>query len=83
MTVLYCTIYFLLCLYVSWRIKLTNENFYKNNPDYIITPSTNFEKFMQEIVVIFHGCYLIITILINGFKVLSYKRSIFNGELLK
>lgn len=81
METLYLFIYFLVCLYTNWRIKITNQVFYLKNPDFKQHKS-NTEMFWIEIMVMFLGIFFISTLLYNGVKVLESKRSIFNGELL-
>lgn len=81
METLYLFIYFLICLYTNWRIKITNQSFYLKNPDYNQHKS-NTEMFWLEMMIIFYGVFFVGTLLYNGVKVLEHKRNIFSGELL-
>lgn len=84
----FIVLWFIIAFYVDWRIYITNKHFLstldeeerktyqKEGLDYSTQIIKNCVGFMFPF-------FLVINILIHGFKILSHKRSIHNGELLK
>lgn len=80
----FIVVWFVIAFYTDWRMYIAKKNFQsKLNEPYYVWKDSYSEKTFKNFLIIFSPIYLIITILLNGLKVFSHKRSIFNGELLK
>lgn len=73
--------------YVDWRMYVANTYFYnkieKQQGEPYIDDREYGDRFIRNIFVIFLPIYLMGSLIYFGVTILSHKRSIFNGELLK
>lgn len=74
-------LYVILTVYTNWRIHITNEVFFKENPDWNYRDSY-LERCGKFIGAIFSSFYLLIVFFQFGFSIFNYKRSIFTGEII-
>lgn len=68
-------------MYVTWRVQITNNNYYINNPNAFKSQPYDFMTYL--LLFIMSGLYLLPQTLIYGFSIWSPNRNIFNGEKLK
>lgn len=80
-------IWFIICIYVDYRIYKTNQSFFRKQKDFIVKHPLLYEqdfldRYLKGFIFLFHPAYLIIQLLLFGFTILNSNRSIFNGEKL-
>ena len=80
-------IWFIICIYVDYRIYKTNQSFFKKQKGFIVKHPLLYEqdfldRYISGVIFFLHPFILFTAILHFGLSILNSNRSIFNGEKL-